>query len=235
VLLRAKEPPSHYVADPRDKNYTRNFYLIFPSDEELGLYEPGGDEDSNRLQKTVYEKSESLFLDTEKVDTVFASQSLNTKEEPSIKKNHEDQQDTHTHEGEPAPAASSAVSQPPTQGVVCVSDEVTLDDFWDYAGSPEGKSLETPGAWINTNFNNPVARETVRRWKLSRQPEMILETRQAPTDQLMFFGEAAQIVHTMMEAHSRDAESIIAELPVTDEVRARLLEKFSGGEKVEAL
>jgi hypothetical protein len=64
---------------------------------------------------------------------------------------------------------------------------------------------------------------------------MILETRQAPTDQLMFFGEAAQIVHTMMEAHSRDAESIIAELPVTDEVRARLLEKFSGGEKVEAL
>ena len=86
VLLRTKTPPPHFTA-PDDGNYARNFYLIFPSSEELRKYaedasgkrkNQGGSNKENHLGKTGYGFTGPEKPGTENPDTVF----------PGIKKNH---------------------------------------------------------------------------------------------------------------------------------------------------
>ncbi|HEY0545282.1 MAG TPA: helix-turn-helix domain-containing protein [Pyrinomonadaceae bacterium] len=224
VLLRAKEPPAHYTPEPRDKNYARNFYLIFPSDAEVAKYEGNEDDepsDSNLLRKTVSEKTESVFSDTENSDTVFRSQSLITKEEPVLKEEPiRDEAETHTHEVEPAPSLFELTE---TQDRVCVSEDLRFEDYLDYARHTPG--FTNPGGWAMKHYPLRDADVLVREWLESKTPEAISEARATPVNENLYFDEAAHRVRTLMQ-YGQKPEDIIASMQLDDDVRQRLIEKF---------
>jgi hypothetical protein len=228
VMLRAKDAPAHYVPSPKEKNYVRNFYLLFPDDAEIARFEGDGPEqqaDPNHTPKKRVAfygvgKRESLFVGPEK-----DSRSLNTKEEPGIKKNQKEEAEPKTHtQPEPAP---SLFAQAETQGVVCVSEELRFEDYLGYARSQS--SFTAPEAWARTHY--PLRDEAdeflVREWKAMQTPEAIEEARTTIPNQNLFFSEAAQILRGILDVRpDSDVLKEIERMPLDEDVRARLVEKF---------
>lgn len=227
VMLRAKKAPDHYVPNPKEKKYARNFYLIFPDDAEIAKYEgedSEGAEDPNHLRKTIPKKRESLFLGTKKVDMVFERRSLNTKEEPSIKKNQEEAEpETHTQPEPVLPLIAAAEAQ----DVVRVSSDLIFEDYLAYARSKT--SFHTPDAWARVHFalRDPADDFLVREWKASQQPEAIAEARSTPENKNLFFDEAAAVLRSILSVRPDcDVRAEIDGMPLDEDVRARLLAQF---------
>ncbi len=127
----------------------------------------------------------------------------------------------HTHTSPPAPLGDQ-----PSQGAGgCVSDEISLQDFWDYAASPEGKSLNSPASWVNKGFDKPVAMDTVRRWKERQRPEVLAKVRAQIEESGLSYYQAAPAVQGMV-AKGTNAQAAIDSLRISPDVRARLVEKF---------
>ncbi len=235
VLLRAKEPPAHYVADPRDKNYARNFYLIFPTPEEIARLE--GDETvsekSEVVGQTVSEKTESVFSDTEKSDTVFLSRSLNDQEEPDLKEEplRAKAEPTHTQPRAQQQQLTLVEAEPS----VCVSADLTEDDFLAYARAHS--SFVNPDGWAAKHWprrhteTEQINVKLVREWQASRTPEKLAEARAAVPDSRMTFHQAGQVVHSISTMHKREPVAVIEELAaagsISPEVEAQLRAKFA--------
>jgi hypothetical protein len=232
VMLRAKEAPAHYVPNPKEKHYVRNFYLLFPDDVEIARYEgeekedaPEESENSNHTPKKRvafygYGKRESLFMGSEK-----DSRSLNTKEEPSIKKNQREEEEPTAHtQPESAPPLFTEAE---AQGVVCVLLVLTFEDYLNFARATP--SFTNPDAWARTHFplGDPADEFLVREWLNSRKPETIAETRASSGNKNLFFNEAAQILRSILSVRPDcELRAEIDGMPLDDDVRARLTEKF---------
>lgn len=228
VLLRAKEAPAHYVAKEQDKNYVRNFYLLFPSAEEIAKHEASEEEGPNCIPKTVSKKRDSLFLDTKKVDTVFGTRSLNTKEEPSIKKNQKNEEDPPTPQAEPAASPSAPTLFPATPekkagGGVASRFSLKQCLTWAQHRVTQGAKIDA-FAVASARQLDGTADELIEEF-FARTPEQVAELRAAPEEQKLFYGEACDKIRSML-AIGRTPADVIREMPLDEGMRARLVEKF---------
>ncbi|OLE54197.1 MAG: hypothetical protein AUG51_09405 [Acidobacteria bacterium 13_1_20CM_3_53_8] len=96
-----------------------------------------------------------------------------------------------------------------------------------------GSKISDPYAVAFARYCDGKADEAIARWKASKTPEGQEAARADDSNKNLFYGEALQLVRTMVEAHGRDPLQVIAELPVADDVRARLVEKFSPNDHAE--
>ncbi|HEX8071073.1 MAG TPA: hypothetical protein VF546_14045 [Pyrinomonadaceae bacterium] len=78
-------------------------------------------------------------------------------------------------------------------------------------------------------WRDATADDEIAAW-LARTPEAAAAAGRRQEPQTLFFGEAAQIVNAITVAHGRDPAAVIAELPVAEDVRARLYARFRGHE-----
>lgn len=215
VMLRTKAAPTHYKPNPEDGKYARNFYLIFPTDEDIARYET--EETTSEKSDTVF--SDTDFSDTEKSDTVFSGIKNSLQNSPSKPEETPSLKETpHTHQETPA------LFEHEEKERVCVSDALTFSDYLSYARSHS--SFTTPEAWASVHFDRRDRDELVREWLEGQKPEAIAEARAAQTDNRLTYHEALQRVVSMPAPTLDHRRSYIASLDVSDEVRALLIEKF---------
>jgi hypothetical protein len=123
----------------------------------------------------------------------------------------------HTHTAPPR-APESKADRP------CVCDpDLTFDDYRSFARSRP--SIKEPDAWASVHFDKRDRDQLVREHKENTSPEKILESRSAPNNKNLFYGEACDMVRTMVEI-GRDPQAVIDDMPLDDETRARLVRKF---------
>jgi hypothetical protein len=224
VLLRTKIPPPHYIV-PKDKGkYSQNFYLIFPTAEDCKKYETEVAENELEGEKTTSEKPDTVFPDTEKPgtekpDTVFRGTKKIHGSEPEPGSKPEPK--THTHQNHLPLDESSAAGE---EKRVCVSSDLTFEDYLGFARSQP--SFHTPDAWAMKHFPLRDADALVVEWREKRKPEKIAEVRAATPNRNFTYHYALQVIGSIMESHGSDPIPLIAEMPLDDDVRARLLAKF---------
>lgn len=240
VLLRTKNPPPHYVPRDDEGKYKRNFYLIFPSDEDIAKYsdEKGAHKKKgNYIGKTGHgfsdsenrdhEKPDHEKHDHEKHDHVFQG----TKNNHGLKNNH-DLKKTHppTNENQPLftpPLVQLTPGSPNGGGGVNSKHPLKLCiEYATWKAAQPGSTIRDAEAVGRARYKDGLDDELIDEY-LRRTPEQVASERRAPSEARMFYGEAAQIIHTMITAHRRDPLQVIAELPVDEEVRRLLIDKFS--------
>jgi hypothetical protein len=140
---------------------------------------------------------------------------------PSINLSISDGSDTHTLESQPAREDQEKTAP---AACVCVSEEITFQDYREFARSTPG--FTKPDAWATIHFNqgDEPSRILVREWLASRKPEAV-EARAAPSENFMPYGEALNFVGSFVGA-GHDAAQVIGDMQVTEDVRARLIERF---------
>jgi len=121
---------------------------------------------------------------------------------------------THTH------GAPALLSPSPISASVCVAK--SKFSFEERARHAERNGLGS--GWLNLSASGRY--DEVIEYELSRQsPVGIQQSRNSRADERMFYSEAVQIVSSLTAA-GRSAEDAINDLPVDEEVRDLLLDKF---------
>ncbi len=144
-----------------------------------------------------------------------------------IKQRTDQTKNTHTHlRAIEVPARQRYEPESAEAKPVCVSPNLTLQDYRDFARS-QPESFTKPDAWASTHFDRRDRDEIVGEWKLKQSPDQIMSARSASPGNKMFFTEAVQRVRSISTAHARDPQTVIAELDVDDDVRCRLVKHFS--------
>jgi hypothetical protein len=105
-----------------------------------------------------------------------------------------------------------------------VSSELTFEDYLGFARAHP--SFHTPDSWAMKHYPLRDADTLVAEWMENRKPEKIAEARAATPNSNFTFHYALQVIGSMMEAHNSDPIKLISEMPLDDDVRARLLAKF---------
>src|ERR1041384_6567683 len=112
---------------------------------------------------------------------------------------------------------------------VCVSDDLTFDDFREFARNTRGFGV--PNAWARVWWprRNEASDEAqlnarlVREWKAAQTPTAVPDSRKT-------YAEALQLIGSRHQAHGDDPLQVIAELraaeQISAEVEAQLVGKF---------
>lgn len=125
-------------------------------------------------------------------------------------------QRTHTHDTREDPHAAAGVS---------VSDEVSEDDYYQFARSQP--SFHTPDAWAATHWEKRDRDKVVADWKQSQRPEVAEARRAAPRNSKMSYGAARDHVRSVSSVGAgTDLLAVIGRLDVEPDVRERLVEEF---------
>jgi hypothetical protein len=109
---------------------------------------------------------------------------------------------------------------------VCGGSKFSLAECRKYAEHlhTTGQGINNPGGFSRTIYNSGQADDEIEAF-LSRTPEQVEEIRTTPANQNLFFGEAVQLLQAMM-AVGREPQAIIDDMPLDDDTRRRLIEKF---------
>jgi hypothetical protein len=109
---------------------------------------------------------------------------------------------------------------------VCGGSKFTIEECRKYAKHLQatGQGINNPGGFATTIHRTGNVDAVIEEF-LSRTPEQVEEIRTTPHNQNLFFGEAVQMVHAMM-AVGREPQAIIDDMPLDDDTRRRLIEKF---------
>jgi hypothetical protein len=109
---------------------------------------------------------------------------------------------------------------------VCGGSKFTIEECRRYAEHlhTTGQGIKNPGGYATTIKRTGDVDAQIEEF-LSRTPEQIEDMRTAPENPNLFFGEAAQMLQAMM-AVGREPQAIIDDMPLDDDTRRRLIEKF---------
>jgi hypothetical protein len=109
---------------------------------------------------------------------------------------------------------------------VCGGSRFTIEECRRYARHLQatGQGINNPGGYATTIKRTGDVDALIEEF-LSRTPEQVEEIRTTPANQNLFFGEAVQMLQAMM-AVGRDPQAIINDMPLDDDTRRRLIEKF---------
>ena len=240
LMLRTKTAPAYAPAGLQDNK--RNFYLFFPSEREVKEYELK--EISEPSNGRVTEKDTSgnkgaYFEDTQNEDTenkgAYFEDTQNRgviEEEPDSKEEPKLKEEPHTHkQNQPLPferdTSAYRAHLDAKAGGVGVGSRFTLKECQDWArwrASQPDAGIRGADAVAYSRYRDGTADELIAEFQ-ARTPEQIAIERSEPANKNLFYGEAAQLVRAMMEV-GRKARDAIAEMPLDDDVRARLVAKF---------
>ncbi len=138
--------------------------------------------------------------------------------EPSVEPSHTQQQTDLRAEGAPAVA-------------VCGGSKFTFEECRKYARHLQstGQGINNPGGYATTIKRTGEADELIGDY-LNRTPRQVAEARSGTENKNLFYGEAVNKIRSQMAYDKRDPLLIISELEVGDDVRQRLIEKFTMAE-----
>jgi hypothetical protein len=109
---------------------------------------------------------------------------------------------------------------------VRVGSRFTIEECRRYAKHLQstGQGINNPGGYATTIHRTGDVDAQIEEF-LSRTPEQIEDMRTAPENSNLFFGEAVQMLQAMI-AVGRDPQATIDDMPLDDDTRRRLIEKF---------
>ncbi len=109
---------------------------------------------------------------------------------------------------------------------VCGGSRFTIEECRRYAKHLQstGQGIKNPGGYATSIHRTGKADVLIEEF-LNRTPEQVEEIRITPANQNLFFGEAVQLLQAMM-AVGREPQAIIDDMPLDDDTRRRLIEKF---------
>ena len=109
---------------------------------------------------------------------------------------------------------------------VCDGSKFTIEECRKYAEHlhTTGQGIKNPGGYATSIHRTGKADVLIEEF-LSPTPEQVQESHSAPNSQNLFYGEAVSIVQTMM-AVGREPQDTIDDMPLDDDTRRRLIEKF---------
>ncbi len=227
VLLRTKTAPPHAPAGLQDGK--RNFYLFFPTPEEVEAYE----EKEDSVLKHTSDFYDPTFQDTENYDPTFQdTENQGAEVIPGSKAEPGRKEEPHTHEAEPGAAAPPQSPPAPLLALLAERESVCVSQS-KYSAAERSAYADRYGlgpGWLHLSADGRYD-ATIDACKLKeqiaqRRPEQIVAERAAPPHTRLFYPEACQIVVALTQAHGSDPAKVIAELDVSDEVRAQLRAKF---------
>jgi DNA-binding MarR family transcriptional regulator len=179
-------------------------------------------------EQSVHNMNEVFTTRTERSYIERSVHIMNTPPDPLIRieePTKEPTKNTHTPrargEGEP-PAAGGCVPQSKFDKKICV-------DWATWRKGQPDSGIRSAYAVGRARWLDGTADELIAEWQ-ARTPERIAEEQACPVQQKLPFAYALHVVRSMVNSHARAPGDVIAELDVSDDVRAKLREHFDGAE-----
>ncbi len=223
VMLRTQQIPPHISAEKLKNKRPRNFYLIFPSNEEVTRFDETCGAHSDVSKKTS-EKSDTKIKTSEKSDTKISGTKNNyaLKDQPKIL--NKELTNTHTPDT-PSLFTEVELSSNDEEKRVCVSEEITEADYYAFARATP--SFTNPDAWAMKHVALRDADLLIREWKEKLSPARIAEARAMPVDNGLSYFEAERHIRSILSIGAgHNVSNIIEQLQIGAGVRERLIEKF---------
>jgi hypothetical protein len=222
VMLRTQTIPPHIPTEKLKNKRARNFYLLFPSQEEIERYDS---ENDLTYQNCSTKKLGTNFVTQQNCSTKKLGTKNLLEEEDSPFLN-DSKIEPHTHTQETPPLFTDVIAADGGQKRVCVPQELSFQQYLDYARSQS--SIHTPEAWAMKHYAARDADVLVREWLEKQTPEQIAEARSSTENKNLFFSEALQILRGIQVVRPEtDILKEIDGMPLADDVRAHLIGKFS--------